>query len=106
MKQEDEEIKTALAQSAEKIDGVEVATPDFMFFKDMVKKQQAAARRAQKRQLALFVVVAAFLLSVLIFLTGMSEVFFIALQAAAFAGAVFGLVVFFTRARRLKEGTR
>lgn len=102
MSKEDEQIKAALAQSVEKINGAAVPTPDFMFFRKMVDREQENIRRAQRRQFALFAVVAACILSAVVFLAGISEVFFITLQAVALAGTVVGLVVFF--ARRPKEG--
>lgn len=106
MRQDEEQIKAALERSAKKLDGVDVAVPDFIYFKNMVNKQQAAVRRAQKRQLALFVVVAVVILSAVICLTGISGAFLLALQGAAFAGGIAGLAVFAARTRRLKEGTR
>jgi hypothetical protein len=98
----DEKLRDDLAASAAKLDASEPQVPDFRFFKNMVDKQQAAARRAQRRQLALFVVVAALIVSAVIVFTGSYPAFIIALQAAAVAGSIVGLAVFFARGRRLK----
>jgi hypothetical protein len=100
----EERMRKALDESAGKIDGIVPPAHDFLFFKDMVEKQQAIARRAQKRQLMLFVAVAAVLVSALIACMGQFMVFIIALQGAAVMGAITGLAVFFIRNRKLKAG--
>lgn len=104
MKHEDEALKEELEKSIQKLEDAEVPTPEFKYFKDMVDKQQAAVRKAQKRQLALFSIVAAALISAIILLMGKFEVLFIVLQGAAFIGSIAGLSVFY--ARRPKEGFR
>jgi hypothetical protein len=98
----DEKTGKQLAASAAKLDSADPQIPDFQFFKSMVEKQRAAARRAQKRQLALFVVVAVLTVSAVIALTGSYPAFIIALQAAAVAGSAAGLAVFFLKSRRPK----
>lgn len=101
---EDERIREELSKSASKIDGATPHTPDFQFFRDMVERQQATVRRSQRRQLALFVLVAAALVSAVILCMGAFGFFFLALQGAAVAGSIAGLAVFIIRSRRLKAG--
>ncbi len=100
----DEKIRNGLAAGAEKLDAAELHAPDFQFFKGMVEKQQAAVRRAQKRQLALFAAVAALILSAVVVFTGSYPAFILILQAAAVAGSLAGLAVFFVKSRWLKAG--
>ena len=69
----------------------------------MVDRQQADIRRVQKRQLMLFVIVAALLVSAIILCMGLFTMFLIALQGMAFTGTVAGLIVYFAKTRRLKE---
>lgn len=104
MKNDDEKFEHELENSFIQLDNIEIPTPDFKFFKDMVDKQQAAARRAQKRQLGLFIAVAAVLMSAIIFFIGQSEMLFVAMQGAAVLAAVACLSVFY--ARKPKEGFR
>lgn len=106
MRPDDERLAEELADRIPKLDETEAQTPDFAYFRDLVHKQQAAVRRAQRRQLALFVAVAAALVSAIILCMGRSEVFLYAFQGAAVAAAAAVLSVSFIRARRLKEGTR
>jgi hypothetical protein len=98
------EITGELEKSADILDDIEIKTPDFLFFKDMVQKQQEIVRCAQQRQLMLFIIVAAVLVSGIILCMGRFTVLFFAVQALAFSGAIAGLAVFFSRTRRLKDG--
>jgi hypothetical protein len=97
MKLDDKALAERLAESATKLDGVEAGDPGFQFFRDMVDKQQKALRRTQRRQLALFTVVAAVLVSALIFCMGNFQLLFFVLQGAALMGAVAGLAFFFIK---------
>lgn len=103
MKPDDRQLADKLADSAEKLNGIDAPSPDFQYFKALVDRQQEALRQAQRRQLALFIVVAAVLVSALMVCLGRFEILFIALQTAAFMGAVAGLAFFFIRKPR--EGT-
>jgi hypothetical protein len=106
MGNENEQMKIKFTQSAVKLDAVEPPTPDFLFFKDMVGKQQAALRCAQKLQFALFTAVAAMLMAALIVCLGRFLFFVVALQGLAIAIAAGALAAFFLRNRRQHAGAR
>lgn len=106
MNQDEQLIEQELANRFDILDDFEITPPSFAYFRQMVEKQQAALRCAQRIQLALFTVVAAALVAGLTFCTGRFELFFFALQALGFIGAIAGMAVYFVQSKRLKEGLR
>lgn len=103
---DDQNTGELLKRAAEKLDGVDVPTPGFAYFKELAEREMTTVRRKQRRQFALFVAVAMALVAALLFCLGSYQIVFFVLQGAAVAGAAAGLAVFFTRSSRMKEGTR
>ena len=105
MENQDRELVQKIEESIEKLNAVDGTTPDFVYFKTLVDRQQAVVRRRQRIQLMLFVAVALALVSAVILLSGHVEVFFIVLQAAAIGGTIIGLTVSRLVSRRHTVGS-
>lgn len=100
----DDGIREKLAASAGKLDAAKPQVPGFQYFKGMVEKQRAAARRSQRRQFALFVAVAALIVSAIVVCTGSYPALIVALQGAAAAGSLVALAVFYIKNRVHRAG--
>lgn len=100
MEHDDRELLKDIEESVGKLDGIEPAVPEFMYFKKLVEREQCRQKRSQRRQLALFITVAAVLVSGLILAMGRFEVILFALQGAALAVAAISLIVAFARKPR------
>lgn len=102
----EEKLTEELAQRAVLLDEMDVPRPGFLQIKQMVERQQAAVRRAQRRQLALFILVAGLVVSAVLYCLGNLQTVFFAVQGGAMAVAITTLCVSFARSSRLKVGVR
>lgn len=93
MKPEENELLNQLQQSAAKLDEAEIVTPDIQHFRAIVDAQLARQHQAQKRQLTLFIVIAALLVSALLIGVHAYQIIFIIVQSAVVAIAAASVLV-------------
>ena len=97
MKRDDRELLEQLEQSARKLNGAELITPDIQYFRSLVDAHQAKLRRAQKRQFMLFIASAAIIVSAMLFCLHRYQTVFLVVQCATAVVAVLSLLYSVTR---------